>query len=785
MQPAAVDEVDHAKRDTFTPAKTTAATAARGNSFQWTGPIPVHGECPGVAFDGSIRAITPPDLSFVTAKEAREYFDNTWALTDVLFSCLNTDQVYTQNPYHGLRHPMMFYYGHVTCFYINKMVVAGLLPSSLDKELEDVFEVGVDEMRWDDMSKNEQEWPSLERVREYKRQVYAIVCDLIDKDEELQAGCKVGPTHPLWALFMAIEHEHIHFETSSVLIRELPVNAVTRPEQWPEEHPSLHAAPRTDAPVAGVDYPTNPQLPVAGGTVRLGRLGKPASDAMFGWDNEFGSRAVEVPDFSTAKHMVSNGEFMEFVRAGGYTDKQYWCEDGWEVRRHFNRLAPAFWVPDGPRGSHKYRLRTLFDEVPMAWSWPVDVNKYEARAFCRWKDSQAMQEGAVAYPHRVTAEAEHHLIRDGAGEGNTSLRWGCHSPVDALPASASGHYDVFGNGWQWCEDSFDPLDGFKVHDYYTDFSEPCFDGRHNVIMGGSFISTGNLASPFARYHFRPHFQQHSGFRTTRGAGSAVHTRAGPAADDNVYETAASVEQYLTLHYGKEEDSIIAHEGLPKHAMDFPQRCAQLVLDNWHKPEGSEGTRALDLGCSVGRSALELGRGFDEVVGLDFSQAFVDAAERVRGGERVEFSVPVEGANRETGLVLELPAELSPELRARVSFTKGDACALPEAMGTFDAVLAANLLCRLPKPMDLLTRLPSLVRPNGTVVFTTPFSWLEEFTPKENWLSINENDSFTTMERVMNEGGFRLESRAPMPLLIREHRRKYQYIVSDATVWRKM
>ena len=48
--------------------------------------------------------------------------------------------------------------------------------------------------------------------------------------------------------------------------------------------------------------------------------------------------------------------------------------------------------------------------------------------------------------------------------------------------------------------------------FYQDFSTPCFDGEHHVIVGGSFASTGNEASVFARYHFRPHFHQHAGFR---------------------------------------------------------------------------------------------------------------------------------------------------------------------------------------------------------------------------------------------------------------------------------
>ena len=62
------------------------------------------------------------------------------------------------------------------------------------------------------------------------------------------------------------------------------------------------------------------------------------------------------------------------------------------------------------------------------------------------------------------------------------------------------------------EDHFAPLPEFEIHFLYDDFSTPCFDGWHTGIMGGSWISCGQLASNFARYHFRRHFFQHLGFR---------------------------------------------------------------------------------------------------------------------------------------------------------------------------------------------------------------------------------------------------------------------------------
>ena len=84
-----------------------------------------------------------------------------------------------------------------------------------------------------------------------------------------------------------------------------------------------------------------------------------------------------------------------------------------------------------------------------------------------------------------------------------------------FPSNARGFHDTSGNVWQWVEDHFNGLPGFRTHAFYDDFSSPTFDGKHNVILGGSWISTGDEASVFARYAFRRHFFQHCGFRLAR------------------------------------------------------------------------------------------------------------------------------------------------------------------------------------------------------------------------------------------------------------------------------
>ena len=339
------------------------------------------------------------------------------------------------------------------------------------------------------------------------------------------------------------------------------------------------------------------------------------------------------------------------------------------------------------------------------------------------------------------------------------------------------------------------------------------------------MSTGDEASTFARFHFRRHFLQHSGFRMVKSdsaAPAAYLNEAGEKVDadgeplskteqtitegerkeSNVYETQSLVDQYLGLHYsscsGKKENIpfMMAHEGLPAGTGRFPQRVAELLfqLDGQHNKSygASSTTRALDLGCAVGGTSYTLATRYDEVVGIDFSQAFVDAANSMKGNEDIHFNIAMEADVHARVLACHEDG-VDAAAKARTKFLQGDACNLDEKeLGQFDSIVMANLICRLPRPMDCLDSLSRMVKPGGMVVMTTPFSWLEEFTNREQWMggyydeSTGEPvDSAATLLREMEARGFKRLYKEPIPLVIREHQRKYQYIVADETGWQKL
>ena len=726
----------------------------------WTGLTPRFGECPGVRSNGTIASLPQIRLDS-SRKDILDYFNNSWALTDVLFSGLASEEAFYRRPYHQLRHPMIFYYGHPVVLYINKLRVAGLLDRPLNAEFEKLFETGVDEMRWDDLHEGLQHsWPSVAQVNEYRKQAYALIRELIETHPLLEPKyLPITQESPMWALVMGFEHERIHLETSSVLMRELPIEYVRKPEQWP----SLHSK-------NGNNPTKNFLIPMPASEIMLG---KTSDFPTFGWDNEYGQEGRKVRPFAASNRLISNGEFLEFMKAGGYAEEKYWSRDGWGWRRFRNVKWPAFWVQDGPDGSYIYKLRTIFEIIDMQPDWPVCVNFHEAKAYCSWKSEQ---EGGM--PYRLLTEAEHHAIRDGKEHSyNSALVSGSESPVDTYPANDKGFHDVFGNVWQWVEDHFHPLTGAKIHPYYDDFSAPCYDGEHQMIFGGSFISTGDEASTFARFHFRPHFYQHAGFRVARsedGNSASDAKLLGAQAGAANYETQEMLNKYLLMHWGSDEEiwsNTLQFQHSRPDSVHLPLRCAELV-----KHYASHFYRALDLGCAVGRSTFEMAKDFKEVVGVDYSSEFIDSANQLQSKGVLNYWRKDSGAE---GMTLSARVDQRFD-RSHVRFEQGDACSLSLHLKDFDAVLMANVLCRLHDPSACLERMQginALVKKNGVLVMTTPFSWLEEYTLKSRWL-----DGIKGVQSILTE--FELVHQEELPFLIREHARKFEYIITLASVWKR-
>lgn len=708
----------------------------------------------------------PPDWCGLNESDLRKallaYFEHCFERYESLFGCLRSDAAYFEKPI-TLRHPLIFYFGHTATFYVNKLLLAKLIPERVNPAFEAIFAVGVDEMSWDDLDEANYDWPTVAEVKAYRQQVREAVTRAI---VEAPWVGPLGWDNPWWAVLMGIEHELIHLETSSVLIRQHRLEYVQPQPNW---------LPVAATPTTLRTVPTNDLVAVAAGAVSLGK-GNPHADACavlgeaqrYGWDNEYGVHDAEVPTFSASRMLVSNAEFLAFVEAGGYLADQFWCEEGLGWRNFAQALHPTFWVKQ-PMGWH---LRLMCEEVPMPWDWPVEVNCHEAAAFCRWKAE------ASGMSVRLPTEDEWYRLYDVAGVqpetlAQRRLSGGCSSvPVNQY--AQGDFYDVVGNVWQWTCTPIYPFAGFEAHPLYDDFSIPTFDERHNLIKGGSWISCGNEALRASRYAFRRHFFQHAGFRYVVGEAPRVPQVSR-------YEDDALLAQYAEFHFGQ------SYFDVP----NFPKAVAEVALKAMqNKPR----RRALDVGCAVGRTSFELAKGlpgaagFESVIGIDFSVRFINMADELIRDGIVRYALTDEG-DLQSFREITLARLGFVDCVAKVAFSQGDACNLKETHHDYDLVVAANLIDRLYDPAKFLDEIGRRIVPGGVLVLTSPYTWLEEHTPKPQWLGGFKRDGerYTTLDALH---AHLLRDFVPMgapqdvPFVIRETARKFQHSVAQLTCWER-
>ncbi len=679
-------------------------------------------------------------------QEIREYFHNTFSLFEKIFELLKDDDVF-YNKSEITRHPMIFYFGHTATFFINKLINMKIIKERVNPEFESIFAVGVDEMDWDDMNSGNYKWPIVSEVREYRNIVREIVDGLITT---LPMPLPIDDKSPMWIILMAIEHERIHIETSLVLHRQMPIELVKDVKEFNIcTHTSL--------------APQNSMIDINGKNIKLG---KDKGHNLYGWDNEYGKYEERVEDFKVSKFLVSNGEFMEFVQDGGYTNKEFWDEEGWKFLEISGAKYPTFWV----RESDIYKYRTLSKIIDMPLDWPVDVNALEAEAFCRYKSKK----DGVTYS--LPSEAEYRVIYEYVKledipdfhESRANLNFYHYSsscPVNEF--SFNGIYDVVGNVWQWSRTPIFGFDGFEVHPAYDDFSTPTFDNKHALILGSSWASSGNLIMKHSRYAFRRHFFQNAGFRY-------VISSSDIEKQSDIYESDELVSQYCEFQYG---DSFF---GVKNFALECVKIATKFVKNR---------TKALDLGCATGRATFELAHSFDEVDGIDFSARFIGVGVKLKNDGYVAYRTKTEGdlSEERRASIEELGYE---KIKDKVSFWQGDACNLKQNFNSYNLILAKNIIDRLYNPRLFLDSVHERLERDGILVLTSPYTWQESSTKKEFWLGgyKDENDkevkTIDTLKEILGKH-FELVHVENVEFVIKETQRKYQHSVAEVSVWKKI
>jgi len=389
----------------------------------------------------------------------------------------------------ALRHPVVFYEGHLPAFAVNTLVKRGLARPGVDEALERLFERGIDPEDEATAGRSAPAaWPSRDEVRRFADACDALVLDAIAEGPIDQPGHPL--LHEAQAVHAILEHEAMHQETMLYMWHQLPYDHKRAPAPDPVEE---GASPRPDTV----------EIPAGRATI-----GARPGEIPFGWDNEFPAVTMDVPAFEIDVHDVTNERFLEFVEAGGYRRPEWWTAKAFAWITEDEIEHPRFWG----RREGSWTWRGMFEEIDLPPSWPAYVSHAEAEAYARWKG------------RRLPTEAEYHRAAFGDPSGGERPHpWGdaapdasrgafdfaSWNPVPAgrrlAGASAWGVHDLVGNGWEWTSTTFAPLPGFRPLPSYPEYSADFFDGRHFVMKGASPATDASLLRRSFRNWFRPRY----------------------------------------------------------------------------------------------------------------------------------------------------------------------------------------------------------------------------------------------------------------------------------------
>jgi ergothioneine biosynthesis protein EgtB len=296
--------------------------------------------------------------------------------------------------------------------------------------------------------------PSLDEVHAYRQHVDRHMNELIESATEDQAKLIV----------LGLNHEQQHQELMVTDIKHALWSNPLRPA-W------KHNAQSPEAAVPALEWRDFDE--------GLYAIGYEGDD--FAFDNETPRHQVFLNRFSLASQLVTNGEYLEFMREGGYARPELWLSDGWDrvCAEHWH--APFYWE----KREGAWHVYTVNGIQPVALSEPAShVSYYEADAFARWSGA------------RLPLETEWEVAASGVEIAGNFLDSG------KLHPSADRH--LFGNVWQWTASPYTPYSGFAPAAGVLGEYNGKFMSGQMVLRGGSCATPHSHIRATYRNFFPPH-----------------------------------------------------------------------------------------------------------------------------------------------------------------------------------------------------------------------------------------------------------------------------------------
>ncbi len=335
----------------------------------------------------------------------------------------------------------------------------------------------------------------------------------------------------LWHFIL--QHESQHCETISFLLqlkqKSHPQGLVDKPEERKEciekrkeMHRCIDARETLSfllSPLSGGDDDMV-EIPACG-------ISYQGSDAIAAGDNERPRHLHHIPAYHIDRYPVTQGQYQQFIAAGGYENPQYWSEAGWQWRQEELITEPLYWP--WKLETAKKILNLSPEETRLLYRHPVcGVSWYEAEAFANFVGkrlpTEAEWEKAACwnphvqqqqiYPWGNEPPQPHLCNHNGFIEESP---WPPTTPVDAYPQGISpyGCYDMLGNVWEWTASKFAGYPGFEAYPY-PGYSMTYFDNQHQVLRGGSCVTRPWVIRGSFRNWYHPWIRQiFVGFRCAK------------------------------------------------------------------------------------------------------------------------------------------------------------------------------------------------------------------------------------------------------------------------------